>query len=486
MPNTNAPQSNLSQPATETRASRKRLWISIVVGLIFAAMLFVAFLPTLMGSSWIYQPLVDRLKADDFQLQVGGVHLRWLSPLRLSNITLRRGTQGSVLVQVDQVQTDRGLLGYLLGGRKLGKIVIQSPTVDVHLLKEGTDLEQFVQAVDNATRQPDTAPDQPSGPPQFDIDVQVRNFSATVVRDAQATPLVVVPPLDLDVHYRAAEGASRVSIAPTKILDQVVLTPELVELGLGHAVPLLANSAWFDGRISLSVDAIDIPLATPELSTGKALLTLHQVRSGPNDEAVIRMLDMLAKMRRKEAQHELVFVDGSQIQIQVAEGRVHHEGLQFGLPKVDERLQIATEGSVGLKDRSLAMIVHLPIPLEQLARRDSVKQLGVPTLPLPIGGTLDKPEVRLADMRGDAAQLLGMIREQLAEDSPGSAAAIGALEGLAEGKADVAIEATIDLLKELRDRRREAKESDPKSPDSTPPPPGNRPIRDALKDLFRK
>ena len=37
-------------------------------------------------------------------------------------------------------------------------------------------------------------------------------------------------------------------------------------------------------------------------------------------------------------QHELVFVDGSQVDVQVEHGQVKHQGLALGLPRVDPQI----------------------------------------------------------------------------------------------------------------------------------------------------
>ena len=65
-------------------------------------------------------------------------------------------------------------------------------------------------------------------------------------------------------------------VAPTTLMDQVELTPELVELGLDYALPLLAKSTWFDGRISLSIGRVDVPIDRPTRATGELQLTLHR------------------------------------------------------------------------------------------------------------------------------------------------------------------------------------------------------------------
>ena len=62
---------------------------------------------------------------------------------------------------------------------------------------------------------------------------------------------------------------------------------------------------------------------------------------------------------------------------------------------------------------------------------------------------------------------------------------MGAIEGLAGGELDEAIAAGVDLFKEMRDRRRAAKEAAEVRPVGDEPAELKRPIRDALRDLLR-
>ncbi len=453
-----------------------------------ALLALIGFLPTLVGSRWIYRPLIEQLANDQFRLTIDKVRLRWFSPLRLEGIQLSEAT-GPSLLTIRQVSTDRGLFGYLVGGRKLGRLLIDEPTVSLELLQDGSNLERVIQAIDKAASRPDKGQ---RSPPAFDIDVSISRMSAKVVHENGLEPLVVVPPFDIAARYQAASGDSRLIIQPTRILDQVKLTKELIDLGLGHAVPLLAKSAWFDGRISLDIGRIDVPLKTPKQTQAELKLTLHEVRSGPNDPAINRALDFIARLRGRDAFHELVFVDGSVIDVAVSQGKVKHSGLEFGFPKMDSRFQIATSGTVGIEDKSLDLLVQVPVPIEQLARRESVQQLGVPTLKLPITGTLDQPHLNWDAMRGDAATLLGSIQSALGEDAPTTAKIVGALEGLAGGQADEAISATVDLIEQIRERRKAKQQAAAAAQPSEPGKPGepdekkNQPVRDAIRDLFRR
>lgn len=407
-------------------------------------------LPMFLGSKWVYQPLLDRLRADDFQVTIDSVHLRWFQQLSMSGIRIRQ-QDGPVLLSVDRIETNQGLLGYLIGGRRLGSVNILSPVVDVELLADTSNLQKLLKAIEG-DKSKETAKENTK--PAFDLDIHVRGFQAKVKRAESPEPMVVVPAFDLDLVYRGSTQPSELIIAPGKILDHVKLTPELLHLGLGHAVPLLAESAWFDGQISLATERIAIPLDSPIDSTGKAVLTMHQVRSGPSQEAIIDVLDWIAQMRGKETDHEFVFVDGSKIQVEMSNRRVEHTGLQVGLPQLDERLQLATSGRVGIEDRQLALQLKIPLPIEQIASNKAIKSLGVPSLTVPVSGTLKDPKIDWGQLRNESASLLGMIRGQLEGEAPKAAEVVKALEGIAGGDADAAIATAAQVFQQLRSKRK--------------------------------
>ncbi len=456
-----------------------------IIGFALAVLLMVSvlMLPTILGTRWIYQPLVDRLAADDFELSIDNVHLRWLSPLRFEQIRVAQA-DGLGLVSIAEIRSDRGLLGFLLGGRNLGRIEVVRPTVNAKLLSDASNLDRLIKAIEGKSQA--NGSEKVKEKLRIDVEVALVGASAKVERENEFDPLVVIPPFDLNIQYLAAKGPSRVQVAPAQVLKQVELTTELIELGLGYAVPLMAKSAWFDGKVSLDIAALDIPLDEPIQSTGSAVLTLHTVRTGPTQPTIVSLLDLIAKFRGIEPLHELVFVDGSQIAIGMKNAQVTHAGLQVGLPRVDSRLQFESSGSVGLLDKRLALTLEVPIPVEQFASREQVKALGVPTLTVPVGGTLDNPIVEWNVLRGESASLIGLIKSKVAGEAPNAAATLGALEGLAGGDLDQSIANGIDLIKDLRDRRRAAKETDDTNPvgDSQNEP--KRPIMDALRGMLRE
>ncbi len=488
---------NRNRTCTNTSASNpktsKHKWLRWMALGGIALLVFVLVLPTLLGSRWVYEPLIKRLARDQFALEMASVKLRWFSPIEFQGITISQSEKGegnnkgvAPLVSIRSIKSNRGLLAYLLNGRNLGRVEILEPKLDIALLEDGSNLERLVKSIEGS--KPDAAAEpKPKSQPKLDLDLAIRGLSVQIEPNGGGHAMQVIPPMNADISYRALNEEAQLIIQPMQVLDHTELTPELVRLGVGLAVPLLAKSAWFDGRISLTTKEIRVPLAKPVDSKGEATLTLHQVRSGPSEPLIVGALDALANLRGKEASHELVFVDGSQVTVQVADQRVFHSGLEAGLPKLDPRLQIATQGFVGISDRSLDLMVEIPIPIEQLARREKIQQLGVPRVKLPVGGTLDDPEIRWDVMRGESAMLLSIMAGKLQTDAPIASTIFDALGDVTEGKADEAMATAVDFVKNLRKRR--AQEKADKSEDDLPPetnkvPEHRRPFRDALKKVF--
>jgi len=482
------------------QAKRSRRWW---LGLPVLAILAIAFLPSLLGSRWVYQKLVDRLAIEGFRLEIQSAEIGWLRPIAFRGIRIEQidapkpvgdaaASKRLDLLSIDAVESNRSLIGYLLGGRDLGKITIVQPRVDIELLEDSSNLERLAKTL--TEQSPAVSIGSPKTHPRMDLGVSIQGMSVAVLPGDREISLLVVPPFDVDLQYRSMDGRARIEVAPTKILDHVVITQELVRLGLGRAIPLLAKSAWFDGSVSLETQGCEILLDEPKQSTGQATLTLHEVRSGPSEPLVMNVLDMVASFRKTDPVYELVFIDGSKIDVSAREGRIFHRGVEVGFPKIDPRLQLTSEGSVGMEDKSLDLLVGVPVPLEQLARRESVQGLGVPQLSLPVRGTLDQPVVDWQSLRSESSDLLALVSAALGEDAPGAAAAIGALGAVASGQADEAIGAAVDALRELRRTRleRRARAAEESLPDELQPinnpedrSSPRRPLRDGLRNRRR-
>ena len=470
--------------STKTPVWRWLLRFGVMIGIL------IVILPMLMSSKWVYGPLVERLKAENFHLSVGAVRLSWLAPIRMQQLSIEQEHRpGAKLLIIREVVADRGLLGFLFSGSQLGRWEVFEPVIDVELLQKGSNVEDLARAISGRVKNQNPKDRKPS--PAIDVDVRVKRASVVVHKSDSSEPLVVIPPWDFDLSVRAANGKPSLHLQPTRWLDHVKLTPELMKMGLEFALPAMARSAWLDGDVTLDSDRVDISLDHMADSSGQCLITFHSVRAGFQSPAMIGVTKALAKFAGHDSDGEIFLVDGTQLQVHLENGFVHHEGMRFGLPRLDPRLQLASSGQVGIVNRSLDVALDFPVPLEWLARSDDVRALGVPTVRLPVTGSLDDPKVNWMAMREQSADLLSTIQSKLGDDSPAKSAAVGMLEGLANGAGDDAIRATADLFSQLRKLRKqrpaepEPAESEPaeseRKTDAAPEPVMRGPLRDLLR-----
>jgi hypothetical protein len=399
-----------------------------ILGLLIA--IAAALVPRWFSGNWLIQPLLDRLAKGEYQLTSDRVELSWLGPMSLHGVTIAPLGQPRVL-HVEQVRTQRGLIGFLLGGRKLGEITIVRPAVEVEFLRGGTNLQELLAAISGDPRIDGQQESGARKTPRVDVAISIEQMQAQISRAEQKEPLLIVPPFDLRGTWKSAEGPPVLTLEPTKILDHVEITPELLQLGLDRVVPWLARSTWIAGDCSFSIDQITIPLDHPERSQGTASLQLHQVTSGPSDPLVLQAIELAGRQFQKEIPRQLTFVEDSDIAIRFADGKVEHEGLRVGLPDLEKRFQWSSRGQVGIADRSLSMQVGMPVPVEWLARP--------------------------ASLRKQAGQLLGKIGSQVQSEAPVTAEVMQVLEGVAAGDADQAIAATIEWVRQARARREAAR-----------------------------
>jgi hypothetical protein len=478
----------------KNRSGKVRRYIAL--SLVALPIILLTMLPTIASMRWVYARLLNQVAVQGFDLDIESVRLSWFSPLRLDGLKLRETNKPVTLLTIQTIKTDQGLLSYLWNGLRAARIDLVSPRIDVEWIDDQTNLQRLVAAIEGRVGTSGQAePTKSLGPLQ--VQLVVDDLHMMLSSDKEQSSLVALNGIHLDGTYARDAKGSYVHLEPTKILSETELTPELMRLGIGYAIPLLAKSAWFQGRVSLETGVIDIPIDSPLQSKGTAIITLHEAKSGPTEPEVKRLLDILARLRGTESVYELVFIDNSKIEIKVADQKVSHKGLEFGFPKVDPRLQLSSAGSVELVTRALDLIVNVPVPLEQLASREKVRELGVPTIGVAVRGTLDKPQVDLSAMRGESADLIALVRQRLGGEAPAVSAALGAIEGLAGGEADVAIGAAVDLIREIQRRRQASRESQANrdsqanpegtNPEATiPAAPGAQPIRDALRNRLRR
>jgi hypothetical protein len=445
---TESPRISAEQPTkTRSSASRWLLWSLATLTLLGGA---IVTLPWWLPVNWLTGQLSQRLAAQDLRLRVGNVQWGWLQPVVLSEIEFLDPDE-QALVSVNAIRMQQGLLRQLLSGRDLGTIVIDGLEIDLTLLDSGNNFQKTLNALAGSKSSEKSA----SPPPKVDFDLIIRDLELVVWRAGGQHPLFDSGTTELSASYRAANGEAWFSLAPATVLNNIELSPELFRLGLGLIIPPVADATALSGSLSLRLEQLELPLAAPGKGQVQGELTVHRFEAAASQPLAKAIIEPIARRLQGSETGQIKLIDESMIQFELADQRMFHEGLAFGLPALDPRMIFESRGSVGI-DRTLDLEMLIPVPLELLARRESVKELGIPQLTVPIRGTLDQPELDLQAVVGDLGGLLGDIGSQLkaAGEAPGLSAVLNAVGGVTNGaQAEQVAEDLGDLLRAIRERR---------------------------------
>jgi hypothetical protein len=109
--------------------------------------------------------------------------------------------------------------------------------------------------------------------------------------------------------------------------------------------------------------------------------------------------------------------DESHVEFHLADRRMSHKGLAFGVPlaKPGQRLDVRSSGSVGLDDKTLDLKLELPIPADLPQDRPLLAALSGRTFSVGVGGMLGEPRIEFdgtlrANAGGVVAELIDRLR----------------------------------------------------------------------------
>jgi len=161
---------------------------------------------------------------------------------------------------------------------------------------------------------------------------------------------------------------------------------------LAYIAPVLANATRTGGRFSLRLDGARLPVGEPAAGEFAGLLSMHEVVVGPGPLVQRLFAALPFQLPTPPA---IRIADESHVTFRLAERRVWHEGLEFGLPlaKPGQRLDVESRGSVGIDDQSLDIQLALPIPADLPQDRPLVAALAGKRVSVGVGGSLGEPQV---------------------------------------------------------------------------------------------
>ncbi len=207
-------------------------------------------------------------------------------------------------------------------------------------------------------------------------------------------PSIDVDDVDMTFHVEKTAEGRILTLDPVVLFDRQELSPKLADKLLDLFDPSLGDAPEVNGKFSLSLDKLRIPLGVSREEAVQRMevegkLVIHdlsgEVRS-PLRQSLVRLV---ADMNGKDAPKVVRLAEDAEIHFQVRDGRLYHEGLRIGLPDIDPELQLTSRGSVGL-DKSLDLFVELPHLDPALRKEKGPAKCR-------ITGTIDKPIIAIED-----------------------------------------------------------------------------------------
>jgi hypothetical protein len=348
----------------------------------------------------------------DADVRFAKVRIGWTGPIVLEGVTLSPRDGGKSPLKIDRIEGSHGLLAVLFSVGDLGLLRLEGLGVDLVFDEDHrTNLEKL-------TRIPAADPGGRPEPRPQRSPVRVR----LAVEDAVVritAPWTIEPWISDPISVRAAlapvaAGHSEWTIEPVNLITDARMDPPVAWGVLAYVAPVLADATRTSGRFSLVLDGARLPVGDPAAGALSGTLAMHEVVIGPGP--LVR--NLFASLPGDLPPPPAVRVaDESHVRFRLAERRVFHEGLEFGLPLPGpgRRLDVQSSGSVALDDQSLDLKLVLPIPADLRQDRPLLAALAGKTISLGVAGKLGQPEVvfdgSILRTAGEVARdLIGQVR----------------------------------------------------------------------------
>lgn len=131
-----------SERLAAKRTYRRRPWRTALLMLLLIAVLGTIFLPSILTNRGILVGLVDRFGGlAPLKLELDQVQAGWFKPISAQGVQLKDG-EGKTLIRIGSIQTEKGILGWIMNSSNLGTIHIASVEADVVAYDGTSNIEQ--------------------------------------------------------------------------------------------------------------------------------------------------------------------------------------------------------------------------------------------------------------------------------------------------------------------------------------------------------
>ena len=379
------------------------------------AVLGIGSLPWFLSSPARMSKLVaDAVPALQAAVRFGSVKLGWIGPMVFEDIHIVPHDGSREPASIKRVELSHGLAGILLSLGDLGRVRVEGidATVEFDADRNSNLKGLFFPALAG----PGAAARPRSGKPGA-VRMQLDVVGAVVrMIGPWADDPWVSDPINVQARLAPSPDGTRSewTVAPVQLLADARLEPAVAQGVLAYIAPVMAGATRTSGRFSLRINSATLPVGAAEGGHVSGVLAMHAVDLGPGPLAQ-RAIESLPF--NLPVPQSIRIADESHVEFQLADRRMAHKGLAFGVPlaKPSQRLDIRSSGSVGLDDKTLNIKLELPIPADLPQDKPLLAALSGRTFSVGVGGILGEPRIDFdgslrANAGGVVAELIDRLR----------------------------------------------------------------------------
>jgi len=202
---------------------------------------------------------------------------------------------------------------------------------------------------------------------------------------------------------RLTPSPAELHVAPGTVVQQVRIDPAMCENALKYAIPAMAEVTTAEGRFSVQLERCRIPLADPGSGALAGTLVVHSAEIGPGP-----LIRELATVLGRAAPARLA--KESSIPFELRDRRIWHSNMEM----VFSEMTVRTSGSVGL-DQTVSLMAEIPVPSQWLGTGPLASAVRGQTIPIPIGGTLQRPGLDRQRLDEASRRFIGNATRNLIE-----------------------------------------------------------------------
>ena len=379
------------------------------------AVLGIGSLPWFLSSPARMSKLVaDAVPALQAAVRFGSVKLGWIGPMVFEDIHIVPHDGSREPASIKRVELSHGLAGILLSLGDLGRVRVEGidATVEFDADRNSNLKGLFFPALAG----PGAAARPRSGKPGA-VRMQLDVVGAVVrMIGPWADEPWVSDPINVQARLAPSPDGTRSewTVEPVQLLADARLEPAVAQGVLAYIAPVMAGATRTSGRFSLRINSATLPVGAAEGGHVSGVLAMHAVDLGPGPLAQ-RAIESLPF--NLPVPQSIRIADESHIEFALADRRMSHKGLAFGVPlaKPGQRLDIRSSGSVGLDDKTLNIKLELPIPADLPQDKPLLAALSGRTFSVGVGGILGEPRIDFdgslrANAGGVVAELIDRLR----------------------------------------------------------------------------